>query len=100
MPGFLTKDEARELLGMEPCKTGGDCFKITISDMFIGSNDDPAEVTTDLMQESTDVVEVTDDEDTGGMLSMSDRREYEEKIPHAEHRQSAGGRPESPESEV
>lgn len=77
--GLLTKDEARELLGMEPCKTGGDCFKITISDMFIGSNDDPAEVTTDLMQESTDVVEVTDDEDTGGMLSMSDRREYEEK---------------------
>lgn len=67
--GLLTKDEARELLGMEPCKTGGDCFKITISDMFIGSNDDPAEVTTDLMQESTDGVEVTDDEDTGGMLS-------------------------------
>lgn len=28
--GILTKDEARELLGMEPCKTGGDCFKITI----------------------------------------------------------------------
>lgn len=77
--GLLTKDEARELLGMEPCKTGGDCFKITISDMFIGSNDDPAEVTTDLMQESTDGVEVTDDEDTGGMLSMSDRREHEEK---------------------
>ncbi|MBO1302852.1 phage portal protein [Faecalibacterium sp. Marseille-Q4137] len=77
--GLLTKDEARELLGMEPCKTGGDCFKITISDMFIGSNDDPAEVTTDLMQESTDEVEVTDDEDTGGMLSMSDRREHEEK---------------------
>lgn len=77
--GLLTKDEARELLGMEPCKTGGDCFKITISDMFIGSNDDPAEVTTDLMQESTEEVEVTDDEDTGGMLSMSDRREHEEK---------------------
>jgi len=77
--GLLTKDEARELLGMEPCKTGGDCFKITISDMFIGSNDDPAEVTTDLMQESTDEVEVTDDEDTGGMLFMSDRREHEEK---------------------
>lgn len=77
--GLLTKDEARELLGMEPCKTGGDCFKITISDMFIGSNDDPAEVTTDLMQESTDEFEVTDDEDTGGMLSMSDRREHEEK---------------------
>lgn len=77
--GHLTKDEARELLGMEPCKTGGDCFKITISDMFIGSNDDPAEVTTDLMQESTDEVEVTDDEDTGGMLFMSDHREHEEK---------------------
>lgn len=46
--------------------------------MFIGSNDDPAEVTTDLMQESTEEVEVTDDEDTGGMLSMSDRREHEE----------------------
>ena len=76
---LLTKDEARELLGMEPCKTGGDCFKITISDMFIGSNDDPAEVTTDLMQESTDEVEVTDDEDAGGMLFMSDRREHEEK---------------------
>ena len=75
----MTKDEARELLGMEPCKTGGDCFKITISDMFIGSNDDPAEVTTDLMQESTDEVEVTDDEDTGGMLFMSDRCEHEEK---------------------
>lgn len=57
--GLLTKDEARELLGMEPCKTGGDCFKITISDMFIGSNDDPAEVTTDLMQESTEDAETS-----------------------------------------
>lgn len=36
-------------------------------------------MTTDLMQESTEEVEVTDDEDTGGMLSMSDRREHEEK---------------------
>ena len=31
------------------------------------------------MQESTDEVEVTDDEDTGGMLFMSDRCEHEEK---------------------
>lgn len=70
--GLLTKDEARELLGMEPCKTGGDCFKITISDMFIGSNDDPAEVTTDLMQESTDEVEVTDDEDADNLAEWAD----------------------------
>ena len=98
--GLLTKDEARELLGMEPCKTGGDCFKITISDMFIGSNDDPAEVTTDLMQESTDEVEVTDDEDTGGMLFMSDRREHEEKSRTQNIGNLLAAAPESPESEV
>lgn len=80
--GLLTKDEARELLGMEPCETGGDVYKITISDVFIGKNDDPAQVTYDLMAEPEgDGLEVTDDstETPGGLLGMSDDHEHEEK---------------------
>lgn len=80
--GLLTKDEARELLGMEPCETGGDVYKITISDVFIGKNDDPAQVTYDLMAEPEgDDLEITDGstETPGGLLGMSDDHEREEK---------------------
>ena len=47
--GLLTKDEARELLGMEPCAEGGDIYKVTISDVFVHGDEDPAEVTSALM---------------------------------------------------
>lgn len=80
--GLLTKDEARELLGMEPCKTGGNVYKITISDMFIGENDDPSQVTYDLMAEpegdETGGVEINDEE-PGGAFGMSDDHYHEEK---------------------
>ncbi len=52
--GLLTKDEARELLGMEPCSVGGDIFKITISDVFVGVDDNPADVTAALMEQPDD----------------------------------------------
>ncbi len=49
--GLLTRDEARELLGLTSCKNGGGIYKITISDVFVSEDDDPAEVTAALMQE-------------------------------------------------
>lgn len=44
--GLLTRDEAREKLGMPPCKVGGDVFKTQFSDVYIHDDDDPAEVST------------------------------------------------------
>ena len=61
--GLLMKNEARELLGREPLESGGDVFKITMTDVFINEGDDPAGVTTELMQEPGGA---WDDELTGG----------------------------------
>lgn len=44
--GLLTKDEAREKLGMPPCKVGGDVYKTQFSDVYVHEDDDPAEVST------------------------------------------------------
>lgn len=44
--GLLTKDEAREKLGLPPAKVGGDVYKTTFSDIFIHEDDDPAVVST------------------------------------------------------
>lgn len=52
---MLTKDEARELLGMEPCAEGGDIYKVTISDVFVHGDEDPAEVTSALMSGTGDM---------------------------------------------
>lgn len=61
--GLLTKDEARELLGKEPLESGGDVFKIQMTDIFIGWGDDPTEVVAELMAEPDegweDAVEVS-----------------------------------------
>lgn len=40
--GLLTKDEAREKLGMPPAPVGGDVYKTTFSDVFVHEDDDPA----------------------------------------------------------
>lgn len=44
--GLLTKDEAREKLGMPPAKVGGDVYKTQFSDVYIHEDDDPAEIST------------------------------------------------------
>ena len=49
--GLLTKDEARELLGQEPCKMGGNVYKTTLSDIFLHDTEDPAEISADLLAE-------------------------------------------------
>ena len=49
--GLLTKDEARELIGQEPCKTGGNVYKTTLSDIFLHDTEDPAEISSDLLGE-------------------------------------------------
>ena len=49
--GLLTKDEARELIGQEPCKTGGNVYKTTLSDIFLHDTEDPAEISSDLLAE-------------------------------------------------
>ena len=40
--GLLTKDEAREKLGMPPAPVGGNVYKTTFSDVFVRDDDDPA----------------------------------------------------------
>lgn len=82
--GLLTKDEARELLGAEPCETGGDVYKITLSDLFIGSGDDPSQVTYDLMAEpEAGEIEITGEDENeaapDGLLKMSDGSGHEAK---------------------
>lgn len=44
--GLLTKDEAREKLGMPPAKVGGDVYKTQFSDIYMREDDDPAELST------------------------------------------------------
>ena len=44
--GLLTKDEAREKLGMPPAKVGGGVYKTQFSDVYIHEDDDPAEIST------------------------------------------------------
>lgn len=82
--GLLTKDEARELLGSEPVPNGkGNVYKITISDMFIRADDDPAQVTDDLMAEPEGDVEITDEE-PGASFGMGDDHRREAKAAAAE----------------
>lgn len=44
--GLLTKNEAREKLGMAPAKVGGDVYKTQFSDIFVREDDDPAAIST------------------------------------------------------
>ena len=68
--GLLTKDEARELLDMPSAATGGDVYKTTFSDVFLGADEDPAEfsasmtATPDLMEGQVDITEPVEDDDT------------------------------------
>ncbi len=87
--GLFTKDESRELLGMEPAPDNtGKVYKITLSDVFIGEKDDPAQAVYDLMAEpeggeitgsGTDL-EITDGTgDIGAAAGMSDDHQRETK---------------------
>ncbi len=49
--GLLTKDEAREKLGMPPCSVGGDVYKTQFSDVYMSAFDDPVEMSASLMAE-------------------------------------------------
>lgn len=40
--GLLTKDEAREKMGLPPAPMGGNVYKTTFSDVFVRDDDDPA----------------------------------------------------------
>lgn len=44
--GLLTKNEAREKLGMAPARVGGDVYKTQFSDIFVREDDDPAAIST------------------------------------------------------
>lgn len=44
--GLLTKDEAREKLGMPPALVGGDVYKTQFSDVYIREDDDPVAIST------------------------------------------------------
>jgi len=48
--GLITKNEARGLMDL-PSVPGGDVFKVSINDLFIGQDDDPAAVSQALTQE-------------------------------------------------
>lgn len=79
--GLCTKDEARELLGWEPCKTGGNVYKITISDMFIGEDEDPTQVAYDLMAEPAGEAALPpgDEVEIGASSGMSDGHRHQAK---------------------
>lgn len=53
--GLLTKNEARGLLDM-PDIEGGDVFKVSINDLFIGKDDDPVQITHSMLEADTQVV--------------------------------------------
>ena len=63
--GIITKNEARELIGYEPADNG-DVYKITMSDLFVSQDDDPAEVVSALMQDTGDMGGWDDPTDPGG----------------------------------
>ena len=44
--GLLTKDEAREKLGMPAASVGGDVYKTQFSDIYMRADDDPAALST------------------------------------------------------
>lgn len=47
--GLMTKDEARELLGLPPAPVGGEVYKATFSDLFLPADEDPAEAMSSLV---------------------------------------------------
>lgn len=49
--GVLTRNEARKLLDL-PVIDGGDVFKTSINDLYIGQDDDPVAMTRDLLEDS------------------------------------------------
>lgn len=48
--GLLMKNEARQFLDL-PDVDGGDVFRVSVNDLFIGENDDPTEVTRALLSD-------------------------------------------------
>lgn len=52
--GLITKNEARNLLGL-PDVDGGDVFKVSINDLFIGKDDDLAQLTQSMLTEDAQV---------------------------------------------
>lgn len=77
--GLLTKDEARELLGMKPCEKGGDVFKMGISDLYINSDDDPTEIMSSLMSEPDTGFSDGEGDEITLSETMTDKHEREEK---------------------
>lgn len=83
--GLLMRDEARELLGVPPCKYGGNVYKINVSDLFISEEDDPTEITSMLSAEPDGIDflynEPNENEASTVPLSeaMSDAHTHEEK---------------------
>ena len=59
--GLLLKDEARELLDLPPATTGGKVYKGTFSDIFIGEEEDPVEVTYQLAASQYEVLPSEED---------------------------------------
>ena len=59
--GLLLKDEARELLDFAQARTGGNVYKGTFSDVFIGEDEDPVAVTAEITAAQYDTGGETDD---------------------------------------
>lgn len=53
--GLMTKNEARSLLGL-PDIEGGDVFKVSINDLFVGLNDNLAQLSQSMLEEDSQVV--------------------------------------------
>ena len=53
--GLMTKNEARNLLGL-PDIEGGDVFKVSINDLFVGLDDDLAQLSQSMLEDDSQIV--------------------------------------------
>lgn len=74
--GLLTKNESRELLGFEPVENG-DVYKASFSDLYLGEDEDPTQVSEVLMDAPEDMDGTV--ELTGGELGMGMEIGWEKK---------------------
>jgi len=72
--GLLTKDEARELMDMPLAVAGGNIYKTSVSDYFISAEQDPAAISSSLLDMQNTTQAITAD-DTVSIAEGNDEEE-------------------------
>lgn len=73
--GLITRNEARELLDL-PDIDGGDVYKVSINDLFLGEDEDPAAVSQALLQDTS--LPPAEGEQKGRRVNMTAALKHEE----------------------